>query len=246
MIPVHRPRSSGVLSRDCRDDLARRQARVTGLARRDPAIKAAWDGFHRSKARRELVAVLRTLFHEKCAYCENIIARDVEHFYPKSLYPKRMFKWANLLWACKNCNTDKLASFPLRRGKPVLLDPCREGEDPADFFTWQQDTGMPVVSADPERALRAEETIVTFDLRNQELCEQRRMLARYFRFFLAAALDDDPKPDVERCLLDMTNPRRPWRSVLRQIVRDPRNARLIKRVRAKLPALRPAFDELST
>lgn len=244
MIPVHRPRSNGILSKDCRDDLARRQANVTGLARNDPGIKAAWDGYRKTKAREELVTALRGLFHEKCAYCENIIARDVEHFYPKSLYPKRMFKWVNLLWACKNCNTDKLASFPLRRGKPVLLDPCRG--DPADFFTWQQGTGMPVLSADPERALRAEKTIVIFDLRNQELCEQRRMLARNFMFFLVAALDDDPNPpDVEQWLLDMMSPRRPWRSVLRQIVRDPGNARLIKRIRAKLPALRPALDELS-
>ena len=106
---------------------------------------------------------------------------------------------------------------------------------------------LPNADAGPFRALRAEETIATFDLRNQELCEQRRMLARSFMFFLVQALEDDLNPaDVEQWLLDMTNPRRPWRSVLRQIVRDPQNARLIKRVRATLPALRPAFDALST
>lgn len=88
MIPVRRPRSNGILSKDCRDDLARRQVNAAGLARRDPGIKTAWDNFGKSKAREELVTVLKGLFHEKCAYCENIIARDIEHFYPKSLYPQ--------------------------------------------------------------------------------------------------------------------------------------------------------------
>jgi uncharacterized protein (TIGR02646 family) len=247
MMPIRRPRSTAVLSSRCRADLERRQGQARKLVRRGKGIKPAWDLFGRSQARRELVAVLDEVFDGKCAYCEQIVARDVEHFYPKVLYPKRMFQWSNLLRACKNCNTDKLDRFPLRRGKPVLLDPCRD--EPTNFFRWDERTGMPVSSADPDRAVRAVETIRTFGLRNQALCEERRDLARRFVFLLLQATEDDPNPpDVEEWLLDLLNPRRPWRSVLRQIVREPepRLARVLARVRSRFPALVPALDLLSS
>lgn len=48
---------------------------------------------------------------EKCAFCEckpgeggNI---EVEHFKPKSLYPKLTFDWLNLLPSCRKCNGSK-------------------------------------------------------------------------------------------------------------------------------------------
>ena len=32
---------------------------------------------------------------------------EVEHYYPKSLYPKEVLNWENLLPSCKKCNGNK-------------------------------------------------------------------------------------------------------------------------------------------
>lgn len=63
-----------------------------------------------------------------CNYCEHNLHSDIEHFYPKSLYPNKTFVWDNYLWACKKCNTDhKLAKFkifvPLGSNNPVDITP---------------------------------------------------------------------------------------------------------------------------
>lgn len=48
----------------------------------------------------------------KCAFCECIPSEggnvEVEHFRPKSIYPKHTFDWSNLLPACRKCNGTKL------------------------------------------------------------------------------------------------------------------------------------------
>lgn len=48
----------------------------------------------------------------KCVFCECIpdVSNygEIEHFYPKSLYPEKTFEWDNLFWSCKRCNNPKL------------------------------------------------------------------------------------------------------------------------------------------
>ena len=47
----------------------------------------------------------------KCAYCEAKIAHvywgDVEHIYPKSVFPKRALDYDNLTFSCAICNNNK-------------------------------------------------------------------------------------------------------------------------------------------
>jgi hypothetical protein len=67
----------------------------------------------------------------------------------------------------------------------------------------------------------------------------------YFRFFLEQALEESPTPaEVVDWLEDDLDPKRTWRSVRRQIVRDPANRTLIDRVRAKVPHIAPMLDLL--
>ena len=42
---------------------------------------------------------------EICAYCEQNEATDIEHIYPKKLYPEKSFTWDNYVLACGKCNT---------------------------------------------------------------------------------------------------------------------------------------------
>ncbi|MGV3604307.1 MAG: HNH endonuclease [Dyadobacter fermentans] len=42
---------------------------------------------------------------EICVYCEQNEATDIEHIYPKKLYPEKAFNWSNYVLACGKCNT---------------------------------------------------------------------------------------------------------------------------------------------
>jgi len=53
-------------------------------------------------------AVLEMSFG-KCCYTEIRLNEEskymeIEHFYPKSKYPKKVLEWGNLLPSCKKCN----------------------------------------------------------------------------------------------------------------------------------------------
>ncbi|MBT1686433.1 HNH endonuclease [Dawidia soli] len=92
---------------------------------------------------------------EICAYCEQNEATDIEHIFPKRLYPEKAFSWENYIFACSKCNThhksDKFKIFDPKnsvietditpkRGtftKPPTEDSLfinQRIEDPMDFF----------------------------------------------------------------------------------------------------------------
>ncbi len=52
---------------------------------------------------------------EICNYCESNEANDIEHIFPKKLFPHRTFLWKNYLLACQKCNSmhkqDQFAIF---------------------------------------------------------------------------------------------------------------------------------------
>lgn len=43
----------------------------------------------------------------ECKLCEESKYMEIEHFYPKSLYPDEVVDWNNLLPICKRCNVQK-------------------------------------------------------------------------------------------------------------------------------------------
>ena len=89
----------------------------------------------------------------RCVYCEDSVADEVEHIYPKALYPEKVFDWDNYVYACGNCNGPKNNKFAVFRsdsgafqtvnpphktqatkppaGDAVLINPRLE--DPLDF-----------------------------------------------------------------------------------------------------------------
>ncbi len=50
---------------------------------------------------------------KRCCYCEDSVADEVEHIYPKDIYPDKVFKWENYLYACGPCNGPKNNHFAL-------------------------------------------------------------------------------------------------------------------------------------
>ncbi len=78
---------------------------------------------------------------ERCMYCGDSQGTDIEHFWPKNTYPKKMFRWNNLLLGCTACGRDhKGTRFPLDAGKkPLLIDPTKD--DPWLFLDFDPMTG---------------------------------------------------------------------------------------------------------
>jgi uncharacterized protein (TIGR02646 family) len=82
-------------------------------------------------------ADLKTLYYNKCAFCETIlndIAKDpcqftVEHFRPKEQYYWLGYEWTNLLPCCNTCNNGRGTDFPLPdKRKKVLEAPIVKDE----------------------------------------------------------------------------------------------------------------------
>lgn len=68
---------------------------------------------------------------EICSYCENNEATDIEHIYPKKLYPRKTFKSNNYLLACGKCNThhkkDIFSIFAPSRSNSEIDVTCPRG-----------------------------------------------------------------------------------------------------------------------
>jgi uncharacterized protein (TIGR02646 family) len=50
---------------------------------------------------------------ERCFYCEDSCADQIEHVWPKKRFPERTFVWENYCFACGTCNRPKTNHFQL-------------------------------------------------------------------------------------------------------------------------------------
>jgi uncharacterized protein (TIGR02646 family) len=103
-------------------------------------------------------------------YCVDSEGSDIEHFWPKSLYPDRMYAWGNLLIACTKCGRFKGKQFPRADdGMPLLIDPS--AEDPWEFLDFNPETGNLdarfVFSAEAYSA-KGETTVTVLHLNSRE------------------------------------------------------------------------------
>ena len=75
--------------------------------------KATWG--KSNKTFDEIKKKLRQMLNDtdRCAYCEDSYADEIEHIYPKSIYPEKTFVWENYLYACGPCNGPKNSQFAL-------------------------------------------------------------------------------------------------------------------------------------
>lgn len=131
------------------------------------AAGAAWTSSTRLRER--IRVALRTMSsgRERCMYCEDSAGTDVDHFYPQSRYPLRVFDWLNHILACAGCNRRKSNSFPLDgEDAPLLIDPTID--DPAEHLVLSPSTGR--FEALDERG---EKSIQVYDLNRPTLVQGR-------------------------------------------------------------------------
>lgn len=137
------------------------QAEVNAVVSYADRVAAAKQGFlQRNTLRNKTFATVRRALEQmwtgirRCGYCEDSEADEIDHLWPKELYPEQVFAWRNYLYACGRCNRSKSYQFavfprgarrpvevsrrpgeaikPPRKGQAVLIDPRHE--DPMAFM----------------------------------------------------------------------------------------------------------------
>src|SRR3990172_9002981 len=100
-----------------------------GRSQRRPT-DAAWRDFHEALAQ---------AFHHLCGYCEETCRGGVDHFRPKSRFPRLVYEWSNWIFACHACNGFKGDKWPAGG----YVDPCAggPGERAEDHFEFDLISG---------------------------------------------------------------------------------------------------------
>ena len=141
------------------------------MGQRDPDMESHWGKFRDELSDR---------FFGKCGYCERRCdgpanSPTVDHFRPKSKFPKLTYEWTNWIFSCKRCNEEKGNLWP----DSGFVDPCAEplDERPESYFSLDLETGEIVVKPDLPAAAKhkAQNTIDCINLNARELRESRIM-----------------------------------------------------------------------
>lgn len=137
------------LDADVQENLNQRQAEADRKrAVGDLQVGTEWQNARRTRPLRAVEATLKHMMgeRERCMYCLDSHATDIEHFWPKMPYPERMFLWPNLLLCCTECGRLKGNRFPLAKEQPLLIDPT--AEEPWLYLDFDPTTGNVVARFD--------------------------------------------------------------------------------------------------
>jgi uncharacterized protein (TIGR02646 family) len=155
---------------------------------------------------------------QRCQYCEDSAADEIEHVWPKTFYPEKAFLWRNYLYSCGQCNgTFKRAQWavigadgqwhvlgrkkgeipmPPPDGSPAFIDP--HIDDPLEFMALDFETGRfePIAEEGTEAYQRAEYTIAVLGLNERDFLTRARRNAyrdylRDVEDYLVAKKDGD-------------------------------------------------------
>ena len=234
-----------------------------GYAEQVDKAKAIWPSRRRNQPFNEVKSVLTEMCSgaRRCGYCEDSMADEIEHIWPKDFYPERTFVWSNYLYACGPCNGPKNNQFAIfpdtdpeqvkelghpetgpvqpPPGKSVLIDPRLE--DPLQYL-WLDVTGTFVFTPmendkNTVNWKRANYTIDVLNLNSRDaLIEARRSAygsyrSRLYEYVNRMANGAAPE-QLQRIEAEIKRERHP--TVWREM----------KRQQALIPALRELFEQV--
>ena len=164
-------------------------------------IEKEWKGARQTRPLKTALSALKTMAgeRERCMYCGDSHGTDIEHFWPKTPYPERMFRWPNLLLCCTECGRFKGECFPVDNDTPVLVDPT--ADDPWWHLDFDPDTGNIAARFDTQAndwSPRGMKTVEVLQLdRREALNASYQKTWRRLRIHLEAAIQDaPPDPDI--------------------------------------------------
>ena len=145
------------------------------LKARNRGAKFPWRVVAGQPTNRRLLPLLRAQTQEHCSFCDahpmHPPSREtIEHFQPKSSFPRAAYDWRNLYYCCDCCQGAKGDQF-----EDSLLRPDADGFCFENFFYWDHTNGLLKVNpqASPQDQNRAKVTIEIFGL--NEGHPQRRL-----------------------------------------------------------------------
>ena len=116
---------------------------------------------------------------DHCSFCDNFPVSPpsidtIEHFRPKSQYPREAYHWPNLYYCCAYCQ-QKGVRFDERALQPDALD-----YEFDRYFRWDFTTGeiKPKDTASPEDQVRAQATIDLYSLNIEHPTFRKRELRK--------------------------------------------------------------------
>ena len=143
-------------------------------------IKFTWQ-IESVNVRDEILQLLRNMTADHCSYCdgfpmESMLGDTIDHFKPKSIFPREAYKWENLFLCCYICQK-RINQF-----QDILLKPDEIEYEFGKYFFYDTDTGeiQPNLKSTPTDQNRAEYTIKIFKLNKYNRPKSRKMFFRNF------------------------------------------------------------------
>jgi uncharacterized protein (TIGR02646 family) len=149
----------------------RQSAANNRLAANALDVNGEWKSARQTRTMGKVLATLQSMMgaRERCMYCLDSHGCDIEHFRPKSSYPKWMFRWSNLLLCCSECGRIKGSQFPLSGRRHMLIDPTKE--EPWDYLDFDPITGNMTARFDLQTNdffIKGQRTVSTLQLDRRE------------------------------------------------------------------------------
>lgn len=140
-----------------------------------------------------ILPTLRQQTASHCSFCDGfpvaaLSVETIEHFIPKSTFPRKAFEWGNLFYCCTRCQAAKKERFD-----PNILKPDESDYDFSRYFICDFTTGKigPNPTASSGEQQRAQTTITHYKLNDGILPdERRRWLQIRSRSVSGSELDD--------------------------------------------------------
>jgi len=190
------------LDPEVQKDLDRRQNKANAKRRTGTLNPAQeWDNARPTQKIKKALTTLQKMMgpHERCMYCVDSHGSDIEHFWPKTTYPDKVFLWTNMLLCCTECGRFKGGLFPLTEaGLPLLINPTEE--DPWIYLDFDPDTGNVVARFDTKTNDETPKGKATVDL--LQLDRREALATGYRRTFLRLSKVVEKYLEGEVCSAD--------------------------------------------
>ena len=156
-------------------------------------VTSDWEAARKTKPLATVLSHLKAMSGstERCMYCLDSHGTDIDHFWPKSIYPEKMYWWQNHLLNCTECGRIKGIKFRLLNGVPLLIDPTVE--EPWQYLDFEPTTGIITARYDKDTdnwSERGNTTVETLELDRREALARRhlktfRRLSHHVKTYLA-------------------------------------------------------------
>jgi uncharacterized protein (TIGR02646 family) len=153
----------------------------------------AWSTYKKLKVILRILPLLQAETSCHCSFCDafplETTGETIEHFRPKSKFPRLSYVWTNLFYCCNYCNGNKLEN-PERN----LLKPDSNGYSFEKYFLFDYESGKieanPALS--PTEKTKANNTILIYGLNLFNRPFRRKFYLKQFQNMQNPDIEDFP------------------------------------------------------